>query len=558
MGVVLTSLPALAALEDRVAADFEPLDGYVVMKEGDEFIIDLDAGHGLQQGDIFAVAGPGKEIIHPVTKKVLGKLESVKGVLKVTRINNGYSFARVLDGADEIRRADPIRRNTLLPAVFWDYSGNGEPLFLKLQGKLPQLKWVEYHQAQKQRPPEPKATTATESALVFVLTDDRLEVRDPEFILMRQYPTGAAVSQPTTTPSTPAPAVAVTPDTQKGAAPAATAPVVTPEFNTVQTIATMPNTSLMADFLTVNGNLWMASTSGSTIEIFNFDQELVPVATARPGVQARVLTLSWWVPKTAKQPHLAASVWAGNGVSSLIYRMEGSRLIVAAQEIPRILGTFDLDGDGMPETLLGQNYDGEEFFGVHIRRLELSGDTVRSAALDLKLPRRFTVVGSLIADLTGDGNLECAFIRNRNLYIFSGDARQFKSGKNMGGSISFLTYDAYPGSEINPKTATAAFEVSPLAVDIDGDGKKELLAVGSERSVIGSLGISPGLNKTWVGVLRYKDGRFTSGKLGEEFELALQGLTIHQRQLLLVATEPGDFMDRHREASYILRYAVAP
>ena len=35
MGVVLTSLPALAALEDRVAADFEPLDGYVVMKEGD-------------------------------------------------------------------------------------------------------------------------------------------------------------------------------------------------------------------------------------------------------------------------------------------------------------------------------------------------------------------------------------------------------------------------------------------------------------------------------------------------------------------------------------------
>ena len=126
------------------------------------------------------------------------------------------------------------------------------------------------------------------------------------------------------------------------------------------------------------------------------------------------------------------------------------------------------------------------------------------------------------------------------------------------GSISFLTYDAYPGSEINPKTATAAFEVSPLAVDIDGDGKKELLAVGSERSVIGSLGISPGLNKTWVGVLRYKDGRFTSGKLGEEFELALQGLTIHQRQLLLVATEPGDFMDRHREASYILRYAVAP
>ena len=107
--VLLTSLPALAALEDEVAGDFEPLDGYVVMKEGGEFIIDLDASHGLQPGDIFAVAGPGKEIIHPVTKKVLGKLENIKGVLKVTRIKSGYSFARALDGAEEIRRADPIR-----------------------------------------------------------------------------------------------------------------------------------------------------------------------------------------------------------------------------------------------------------------------------------------------------------------------------------------------------------------------------------------------------------------------------------------------------------------
>ena len=88
---------ARATVEDEIARDFQPLSGYVVMQEGTEFIIDLDAGHGIGAGDIFAVVGPGKDIVHPVTKKVLGKIETVKGILKVTRMAEGYSFARAID-----------------------------------------------------------------------------------------------------------------------------------------------------------------------------------------------------------------------------------------------------------------------------------------------------------------------------------------------------------------------------------------------------------------------------------------------------------------------------
>ena len=555
---VLTSLPALAALEDEVAGDFEPLDGYVVMKEGDEFIIDLDTSHGLQPGDIFAVVGPGKEIVHPVTKKVLGKLESIKGVLKVTRIKSGYSFARALDGADDIRRADPIRRNAILPAVFWDYSGNGEPFYRKLQKKIPQLKWVEYQRAQKQRPPEPKATTATENALTFIYTENQLEVRDPEFILVRRYPTGPKVSQPTTAPVKPAPAVIVTPAPKTSTAPAVTAPMVSPEYNKVQTIATMPSTSLMADFLWRDGTLWVASTNGAAIEIFQFGQELVPVASARPATQARVLAIHWWVPAASNKPHLAVTTWNDNAVSSLIYRLQDDRLMVVEQGIARILGTFDIDSDGMPETLLSQNYDGEGFFGQRISRLELSGGGVRTASLDMELPRRFPVIGSLIADLTGDGSLENAFIRNRILFIFNGRDQLYKSIKKMGGTVSFLTYDADASFEQNPKTETAAFELSPLAVDLDGDGNNELVAVASERSIIGTVGIAPGLNKSWVNIFKYADGRFSSGKLGEEFELALQGISLNKKRMLLVGTEPGGIVDKNRSASYLLRYGLAP
>lgn len=82
--IVGNALSVNAAVIDDITQDFEPISGYVVMSDGGEFIIDLDDTQGIAPGDIFSVISPGKKIVHPVTKKVLGTLEEVKGVLKVT------------------------------------------------------------------------------------------------------------------------------------------------------------------------------------------------------------------------------------------------------------------------------------------------------------------------------------------------------------------------------------------------------------------------------------------------------------------------------------------
>jgi hypothetical protein len=551
--MLLTALPALAALEDDIARDFNPLAGYVVMKENDEFIIDLDASHGICLGDIFAVVGPGKEIVHPVTKKVLGKLETVKGILKVIRLADGYSFARALgDGSAAIKRGDAIRRYALLPAVFWDYSGGGEPLYIKLQQMLPQLKWREYHQTQKQRPSQPGPTAATANALTFIYSRDELVVRDPEFNELRRYPLSAASVPGKPAPQTP---VAAAPSSSQ---PASTAkpPLIKPQYQQVQTIAELPNTALMADFLFIDGNLWLATTDGNIIEIFKLTHALESAGSSRPSTPARILALKWWVPAGAKTPHLAVTIWADKTVGGLIFRLEGNRLSPLSIRIPLILGTFDLDADGLPETLLGQNFNRETFYGEHIAPLELAGGDIRTGSLKMKLPRRFTVIGSLLADLTGDGKIENAFIRNGKLYIFNGKKRIYKSLKKMGGSLSFLTYDVNPGFK-DSKPTTAAFEISPVAVDLDADGRRELLASAAERSILGSLKVSAGLTKTWISIFKYDGGRFSSGTLGEEFELALQGITFNERRLLVVTTEMGDLAEEGGK-SHLLAYSLAP
>ena len=137
---LLLALP-LTALAAGVPADavrdFKPLAGHVVMPVEGQFLIDLDAGKGVSAGDLFSVVKPGREIVDPVSKKVLGSLDEVKGTLEVTRVRSGYSYAKPLGTAAGIGKGDEIRRFSDMKAVFWDYTGAGEAFYAELRDALP-------------------------------------------------------------------------------------------------------------------------------------------------------------------------------------------------------------------------------------------------------------------------------------------------------------------------------------------------------------------------------------------------------------------------------------
>jgi hypothetical protein len=560
-----TALPA--AVADDIARDFKSISGYVVMAEGDEYIIDLDETHGISTGDIFSVIAPGKKIIHPVTQKVLGSLEEVKGILKVTRIKQGFSFARPVGKSGDIKIADPIRRYGNISAIFWDYTGKGQPFFLRLQKALPDLKWQAYGNAQKSRPSQPAANSETRNALTFILTDRQVEVRDPEFYVLRTYGIGESLSK--TGPAPPAAAAAaplVTATSPKQASKAKTAalapdktgsaPTQSPVFSEAQTVANLPDVSLITDFIKHDNQFLMASTNGTQIQIYNVAHDLKLVAQGAPAYPVRVLSLKWWAPGNGRSVYLAANVWSerDKNVRGNLFLLDGGALRPKIMGIPRILGTFDSNGDGLPETLLGQDFSGETFFGRRLNELKLSGDNISYENPNIELPRNFTVLGSVFADLTGDGQLETAYIRKRNLYIYSGKKRLYKSPKEMGGSLSFLTYDIDPTFK-DIKTTTVEFEVSPVMMDLDGDGLPELLAVASERDIFGSLAISPGIKRSWVAIFKYKDGRFESGTIGNELENPLQGLAVTRERILMVATDSGNLVGEGAK-SHLISYAL--
>ena len=557
-----------AGVVDDIVGDFKPISGYLVMPEGDEYIIDLDNAHGISAGDIFSVLAPGKKIVHPVTKKELGTLEEVKGILKVTRIKKGFSFARPVGESTNIKRGDPIRRYGNLTAIFWDYTGKGRSFFSELQKGLPDLKWQDYTTAQNSRPKQPAANTDTRNALTFILTAGGLEVRDPEFSVLHSYDTPDPLSKTDASPPTAAaaaPVIVTTPlkaDPEvKTAVPARkeTTGVKTqaPVFSEAQTIANLPEVSLITDFIKYDDQLLMASTNGAQIQIYNVAHDLKLVASGAPAYPVRILSVKWWAPGNGPRLYLAANVWSerDKNVRGNLFLLDGEVLRPKIERIPRILGSFDLDGDGWPETLLGQEFAGDTFFGRRFNELKLSDDKIQYLKPNTELPRHFTVLGSVFADLTGDGQLEAAYIRSKILYIYAGKKRLYQSPKQMGGSLSFLTYDIDPTFK-NVQTTTVEFEVSPVATDLDGDGHPELLAVASDRSIFGSLSTSPGVKKSWLAVFKYKAGRFESGILGNEIDTPLQGLTVARKRVLLVATASGNLLDEGAQ-SHLISYSLA-
>lgn len=198
--VLLISVPAmsLAAIPANLVTNFKPLSGVIIMPIGDEYLIDLDMSQGVAEGDLFSVITPGEVIIHPVSGKLLGNLDRVVGWLKITRVKKGYSYGHPLGAEKNFTKGTQIKRYENIPALFWDYSGDGENLLAELRSTLPHLEWMSYSAAQALRTEQPEPLADGSPRLFFIHRAGQLEVRGADFQMLGQFMS--------TTASTPKPA----------------------------------------------------------------------------------------------------------------------------------------------------------------------------------------------------------------------------------------------------------------------------------------------------------------------------------------------------------------
>ena len=523
---------ARAAVPEEIARDFAPLSGYVVMPADGEYLIDRGAADGIAAGDLFSVLRPGEQIVHPVTGKVLGSLDRVKGFLQVTRVRPRYSHARPLEVREKFAGGDVIRRYDRIPAAFLDTTGGGRPIYDRLRTALPDLEWVIVA-----APADGKSSLPKGTMLAFVLGSGRLEVRGPDQVL-RSY------------------------EIEGGKRGGTLPPTASRESADFAVRGELPAGTVMTDFVRDGDRLLLAVTDGTRIDVFAVGDNLVRLGGGEPPRSGHVYGLHWWKPQHDGGPLLAATVAVdenqaysatnGHTVIGVVFTLTDGHLTPIPGELPFLLGSFDRDGDGIPETLLGQSFDRDIFFGDRVREIRLKEGTLAIDESSFPIPRPFSVQGTLFADVTGDGRTETVVVRNRTLFVYQGTKLLYESSRQMGGSLSVLTYDLNPGAKDRLFTA-AAFEVPPVAVDLDGDGRVEVVAISSEGS--GALGLGSGIRKSWLATLDYRDGRFVRGTLGPELETPLQGLYPGRDGIFVVATPPSSW-GKSKRASQLLFFPL--
>ena len=458
--VLMFALPAFAAVPEAIVKDFKPATGHIVMPMDGQYLIDLDASQRVEVGDVFSVIAPGQKIVDPKSKKVIGSLDTVKGVLQVTRVRSGYSYAKPMGQPSEFSNGQEIRRYTDLKTIFWDYSGQGESLYTELRSALPALDWQDYGAAQQFRPRAP-APLASGTQLYFILGNGGLAVRDADFKLLHSYPLqGEAAAQSGeggTTQLVPAAAGVVTSPMAPASGIVAAPAQAQREVSAIVAAEQKPQAIVAAPEAT---GIWHSPSLEGTpvgIAVGDFDgdrQQEIAVAFADhllinrlvggqfttladipfKGVQA--LALDDYDLDGNGRPELYVTAVAGQDLASLVVANDDGKYRVVQKDIPWYLRTVTLP-DG--PALLGEKMgDARHDFKGPIFRVTRKGNEVASGTV-LDIPGSVALFSFVPLPQKNGEQLYAAFSSSEKLQMLSPAGKEmWESSSTYGGTTNYV------------------------------------------------------------------------------------------------------------------------
>jgi len=112
---VQTNNPDLENIEELIENlavmiynDLPIVEGLIVQEDEENIYIDIGSNAGVRKGTKCVIFREGKEIIHPVTKEVIGKEVTKLGELVITHVQEKMSAAKVIEKEGKIEVGDKV------------------------------------------------------------------------------------------------------------------------------------------------------------------------------------------------------------------------------------------------------------------------------------------------------------------------------------------------------------------------------------------------------------------------------------------------------------------
>jgi len=473
--VVLTLVTLVFSWADGldVLKDFFNRKGYVVERLNGEVVIDLGKGK-VHSGEEFRVVREGRELKHPVTGEVIGKIEEEVGRIRVTRVEEKFSFAQVIDDKG-ISRGDSVE--LYYGGVCFVGSDEGFFRVSSLVGSLKRGEDCDYVVREFE---EGYGVEYRGVAVAF------FEKPKPKVIVQ-------------------APSVERAPE----------------EFKLhAKFVMTFPELPLSADTCRFFNRKYMTVLFESKLVIYELlEKEVVEYTSLRLPSGYPVSLLC--VPSGKENDFIVVNMVTSSSMSSVLVKMVGGSPVVLKKDIPYFVAL--LDRDRPEETLIGQSFDGRNFWG-DVVRLELSGDELVTRD-EFKVPSGFRADSAVMK-----GDLLLFTDKDGYLRVYKGD-ELLLSQEGFGGSY---TTAELPGTYEDEDKYT--FNVRHFVATVGGE--HYLGAVKNVRSpVYRFLDITKFHEGELFLVVIDKRGIAQLKKLrGKKFEEAIQSVSVWQEGKLFVIT----------------------
>jgi hypothetical protein len=412
---------------------------------------------------------------------------------------------------------DKVKRYNQIQTQFIDQTGNGKHVYTVLLKKLPHFSWKPYILIQIQSNHSHNLFQSSELNIFF--HNQGLEIKDRDNRLIHFYPkqhlyeaSPLDISQP------------------MNSYPSLEISDISKQYLSLQTLGTIDGFIQSSDFIIDNDQLFMAASDNKHIYVYHIAKNhITQIASLMAPLQYQPIYLNWWRPSTVSEPHLTVTFWNNQDIESKLYVFQNKSLKILAYGINYHLASYDKNDDGNPETLMGQSMDRDTFWNSQSYRLVYFDNALRLSKR-FSASRSFTVYGSILGDMTGDGLLETMWIRNGVLRIYQGQSFLYKTyvGDYPNQKI---TYDLDPASKISLFRNVSIYP-KPLFYDVNKDNHPELFVIHSERPFLSQFGFSNQAVRTWIKCIRYHNKMFYSQRITRVFDANIQAITVYQDNLI--------------------------
>ncbi len=562
---------------DKIMNDLSVMQGVFIKTRQNRNIINRGFKDGVKKGDVWTVFSKGEKIIDPSTGRDLGSLPVPVALCRVIRTEASFSEVEVKNlnnknrsKPDKTKSGETVSRFSDVDAVFMDIGGNNYPLYRTLRAGLSSLNWKGYEKINKRS----EALQLPYGVLILAGKNQITVWSGGEILLLENSanaagpaPIAQSASGKPLTGAPAGPAVSARPAVPAVTSPAASprvSPVVLPglaessakKYEKKPVMTHMLLTPGLASDITIKNyrsagtinkivlNMGIMSSVKNGVPFFVYLSGGTIFADSIDGKQhykynydgfGDILNII-----TGKDHLIVLNIFVkdDNDMESRILSFENGKFRIVARGINYILSMVDTNGDGVNDTLYGQEFDSENFLGTNTYRLSLESGEVKRIGKIPSLPS-FNIMGAFICDLNHNGVQDIGFYDAGNQFvIYEKNKKIWEASSLVCGSVRSILYDDPLSSFDVPKQIS----IWSMPAIINANGRYFAAVPANESGLLSVVGGGP--EKGGLGILSQQNNNYMLRKIDSQFQGAIQSVFTYKNELYISVVEGNLFTEQ--------------